>query len=146
MLSLSTKPRYGLRILLQIAYDTERFGAVKGRRIAEQQNISEAYLEQIMIPLKSAEFIKTVRGRNGGYTLNKEPEEITVLDVIELFEGRVYLSECENKSSECSFYDRCPTRSLWKRLEDNFRSDAASIKISELLEEMKEKQTMEYVI
>ena len=86
-MKLSTKTRYGLRILLQIAADTEnnKKGSVKGKSIAQMQNVSEAYLEQIMIPFKTAGFVKTVRGCNGGYALNRPAESITVLDIIELF-------------------------------------------------------------
>ena len=91
MLNLSTKSRYGLRILLQLAQCRGSGRSCKVRELAEQQSISDAYVEQIMIALKGSGLVLSARGRNGGYLLGRVPADITVLDVIELFEGRIDL-------------------------------------------------------
>ncbi len=147
-MKLSTKTRYGLRILLQIAYDTENNpkASVKGKSISEKQDVSEAYLEQIMIPFKTAGFIKTVRGCNGGYALNKTPEQISVLDVIELFEGKINLVKCNDESEKCDKVEVCPVTRTWTRISDALRKEASSITLAYLLEEMKKGTQLDYVI
>lgn len=143
---LSTKSRYSLRILVQLALEMKATPAVKGRVIAKKQEISEPYLEQIMIPLKSSELVRTIRGCNGGYSLNKSPEDITILDIIELFEGKIEFAECNNESTTpCSLLDRCPTSSVWAHLSKTLRDEAAKISLASILEKV-EGQTQEYVI
>jgi len=146
---LSTKTRYGLRILLQIALDSEgrANASVKGKTISEKQEISEAYLEQIMIPLKSHGFVKTVRGCHGGYALNRSPEQITVLDLIELFEGKVQLVKCVGgEDGDCSRLGRCPTSAVWEGLSEGIRKLAGSISLRQIVDEAKAKGNPEYVI
>ena len=87
MIKLSTKTRYGLRILMQIALDNRQGRLSRGRNIAAEQRITAPYMEQIMIPLKTARLVKTRRGCRGGYELGRSPGKITILDVIKLFEG-----------------------------------------------------------
>lgn len=146
---LSTKTRYGLRILLQIALDCEgkRNSSVKGKTIAEKQDISEAYLEQIMIPLKSDGFVKTVRGCHGGYALNRQPEQISVLDLIELFEGRIQLVKCQGgEEGDCPRADFCPTSGVWLKLSEDIRALAAKVTLHNIVEEAKSRGNPEYVI
>jgi len=133
---LSTKSRYGLRILLQIAMDSVDGSAVKGNVIAKKQEISEPYLEQIMIPLKRAGYINTIRGCNGGYILNIKPGKVSVLDVIELFEGRVNLVDCTNGKKKCSRNSICPMLDIWKHLSDSFRTEAGNISLASILKKM----------
>ena len=146
---LSTKTRYGLRILLQIALDSEgrANASVKGKTISEKQDISEAYLEQIMIPLKSNGFVKTVRGCHGGYALNRSPEQISVLDLIELFEGKVQLVKCVGgEDGDCPRIDRCPTSAVWENLSEGIRKLAGAVNLRHIVEEAKAKGSPEYVI
>lgn len=145
-MQLSTKTRYSLRILLQIAIETESTSAVKGRIIAAKQEISEAYLEQIMIPLKTAGLVSTTRGCNGGYSLSKSPEEITVLDIMELFEGKIEFAQCVKDGRRCTRLDFCPTTKIWEKLSRGLEVEAAKITLSSILDDMKNKETQEYVI
>lgn len=148
-MKLSTRTRYGLRILLQIALDTEggRSSSAKGKTIAEKQGISEAYLEQIMIPLKEKGFVRTVRGCHGGYVLNRSPERISVLELIELFEGPLRLVKCEGEDGgECPRRPLCPASRIWERLSASIREAASEMTLRELVEESKEQGNPEYVI
>jgi Rrf2 family protein len=146
IMKLSTKSRYGLRILLQIAAEADKLSAIKGKDIAQKQEISEAYLEQIMIPLKNSGIIRTVRGCNGGYGLNRSPEKITVLDIIELFEGKLQLVKCVSDSSLCERCNICLASEVWERLSDVLRREAAQISLTSLVEKMKKNYKLEYVI
>jgi Rrf2 family protein len=133
-MKLSTKSRYGLRILTDIAVSmANNNGASKGRDIAQRQNLTEAYLEQIMIPLKSSNLIRTQRGCRGGYILNAEPADITVLDVIESFEGKISFVDCLD-TDECTQFARCPTQDVWRELSRAFRAKAASITLQDIVD------------
>lgn len=142
---LSTKSRYGLRILLQIALDNREGKAAQGKSISKKQEISEPYLEQIMIPLKNAGFVRTTRGCNGGYFLNKDPKEISILDVIELFEGELTLVDCVSDEKSCPRIKNCQTTNVWKRIANSVREAAGKITLATILEEHKE-NALEYVI
>ena len=145
-MKLSTKTRYGLRILIQIALSCDQRKAVKGKFIAAKQDISEAYLEQIMIPLKNADIIRTLRGCNGGYALKRQPEEITVLDIIELFEGKVNLVKCVEDEKECYRCSYCLANRVWGKLANSLRKEASAISLEQLISEAKSLNTPEYVI
>lgn len=137
-MKLSTKPRYGLRILAQIAVDTEDGRPAGGKDIAKRQGISTAYMEQILIPLRNAGVISAVRGRNGGYLLARPAEDISVLDIIEIFEGKLEL--VEGKACDaCSQDAICPTREVWDRLSVVLREESAKINVGELAEKIKSK-------
>ena len=123
-MKLSTKSRYGLRIVIQVACDNLEGRLSQGREIAKNQDLTEAYIEQIMIPLKKAGIIKTERGCSGGYMLGKSPEDISIMDLIEVFEGKFVMSPCiSGKTAESialarSFLQRIkplrgPRRVLW---------------------------------
>ena len=142
---LSTKSRYGLRILMQIALDNRDGKAAQGKSISKKQEISEPYLEQIMIPLKNAGLVRTTRGCNGGYFLNKDPKDITILNVIELFEGELNLVDCVSDEKNCSRIKNCQTSSVWKRIASSLRDTADKITLASILEEHKDNE-LEYII
>ena len=89
---VTSKTQYGLRILLHVARESKLGKLAQGREIAVSQSINEPYLEQIMVILKKAGLVSTVRGRNGGYQIAREPAQITLLEVIETFEGGLDLA------------------------------------------------------
>jgi len=135
-MKLSTKPRYAVRLLAQIAVDSENGRPACGKEVAARQGISEAYMEQILIPLRNAGLVTSVRGRNGGYFLNGPPSGITVLDIIELFEGRLELvdgSEC----AHCQQQTVCPTFDMWSRLSDILRRESAAITLDQVAKKLK---------
>ncbi|HJO95393.1 MAG TPA: Rrf2 family transcriptional regulator [Victivallales bacterium] len=144
-MKLTTKTRYSLRILVQLALN-ENKQALKGKEIASKQKISEPYLEQIMIPLKTSSFVKTIRGCNGGYTLNKSPETITVLDILELFEGKIEFSDCLNEKYKCSIFSTCPTSPIWRKLSNALADEARKITLQNIIEEYQNSNIQEYVI
>lgn len=122
-MKLSTKPRYGLRILAQIAADGGDSSPVSGKEVARKQEISIAYIEQILIPMRNAGLVRTVRGRNGGYILDRAPEEITLLEIIELFEGPLQLVPDQDRSSASD---------IWNRLTDTLRKEAGAVSVADL--------------
>ena len=147
-MKLSTKSRYALRIILQMALDNISGRQLsQGRQIAEKQGITEPYLEQIMIPLKRGGIVGTVRGCNGGYELLKPPQEISVLEIIELFEGRIVLADCNiNRKNGCKRIPICPTTAVWEELSSSFREKAASFTLDTIIERYRNEVVPEYVI
>lgn len=91
------------------------------KSISERQNISEYYLEQLFSSLRKSDLIKSIRGAQGGYILNREPKDITIADIIEVLEGPIEISDCidENNESSCSKVDCCATRLLWSKIKDS---------------------------
>ncbi len=112
-LKLSTRSRYGTRLMLEMARNYEQ-GSVQLGVIARRQNIPVKYLEQIIIPLKKANYVKSVRGKKGGHMLAKPPAEITVAEIVSLLEGGLKLTDCTESPELCDRSATCPTRLLWK--------------------------------
>ena len=94
-MKLSTKGRYGLRAMIDLASHEEE-GAVSIASISERQNISESYLEQLVRPLRKAGFIESVRGAGGGYVLAKPADSISVGDVLRVLEGGLEQSHAQS--------------------------------------------------
>ncbi len=111
-MKLSTKSRYGTRMILDLAQHHGE-GAIQLGEIAKRQNISLKYLEQIIRPLKKANYVKSFRGAKGGHMLNKPPAEISVGEVVALLEGGDTLVQCDKDPETCDRKDSCLTRYLW---------------------------------
>ena len=111
-MKLSTKTRYGTRMILDMAQNYGK-GAIQRGEIAPRQNISLKYLEQIIRPLKEADYIKSFRGAKGGHMLSKPPEEITVGEIVAVLEGGDTLIHCDKDPEDCERVDSCLTRYLW---------------------------------
>jgi Rrf2 family protein len=116
---LSTKSRYGLRAMIDIAYNCGP-DPVQIQDISRRQQISPRYLEQIFQNLKRAGLLKSKRGPQGGYVLSRKPDEITVLDILNATEQDVLLVDCagvtpkkRRRKTECPFEGNCVTQTIW---------------------------------
>lgn len=109
-MKISTKGRYGLTIMIALGKQYGE-GPVALRQIATEHNLSEAYLEQIVSPLRNAGLVKSVRGAYGGYMLAKEPSELTAGDVIRVLEGPIQIVEGIEDEA-------LPQRELWLKIRD----------------------------
>jgi len=112
-MKLSTRSRYGTRMMLDLAQRYDQ-GPVQIGEVSKRENISVKYLEQLIIPLKKANFIKSVRGPKGGHMLAKPPEEITVGEIVRILEGEINLSSCIEHPEVCDRTTRCLTRGVWE--------------------------------
>jgi len=133
MLRLSTKTRYGLRILVRLAEAGRQGILLNGPDLAEQEDLTEAYLEQIMIPLKTHGLVRAIRGRRGGYQLKRPPETITVLDVIALLERGADLVVCRINGRPCPRRTRCPAHPVWQRLTKALQAEAGQITLTQMM-------------
>lgn len=112
-MKLSSRSRYGTRMMLDLAQHYSE-GPIQAGDIAKRQDISLKYLEQLLIPLKRADFIESVRGPKGGHMLAKSPEKITIGQIVEVLEGGIDLAECLEDVSVCKRSSDCLTRGVWK--------------------------------
>ncbi|GKV54380.1 Rrf2 family transcriptional regulator [Sporosarcina sp. NCCP-2222] len=123
---ISTKGRYGLTIVVELGRNYGE-GPLPLRKIAEEHNLSEAYLEQLIPPLRNSGVVKSVRGAYGGYKLTKAPSEITAGDVIRVLEGPIQLIEDMDE-------DDVPQQELWHRIGEAIRGVLDTTTIEDLID------------
>ena len=132
-MKISTKGRYALRLMLDIALNDAKT-PVRIKDIAERQQISDKYLEQIVSSLNKAGFVKSLRGPQGGYRLTKKPEEYTVGMILRLREGSLAPVAClDDDINNCTRADRCPTLILWEKLYDAISEVVDNITLADLI-------------
>lgn len=141
MLRLSTKGRYGTRLMLNLA---QRYrggdGAVILKEISDQEEISIRYLEQIIIPLKLGKLVKSTRGAGGGYTLARSPAEITLCEILEALEGTCCLVECVEDPDFCNRVQVCPTYEVWAGATRVLKDYFDGITLQDLIKQAEKKQ------
>lgn len=132
-MKLSTRSRYGTRLILDMArnYDT---GPIQIGQIAKRQNIPVKYLEQIIIPLKKANYVKSFRGYKGGHVLAKPPEEITVGEIVAVLEGGLKLTRCGTNPELCERSATCVTRFIWKEATEAIHERLNAITFRDLIQ------------
>lgn len=142
-MKLSTKGTYGLRAMIDLAIYTGD-GQISIKSICERQNISENYLEQIIAVLKKGGFVKSSRGAQGGYSLNRQPEEISVGDILRVLEGDLNPVDCivVNEDKQCNESDSCVTKFVWKKISDSINDVVNNITLEDLVNEQKRIDTI----
>jgi Rrf2 family iron-sulfur cluster assembly transcriptional regulator len=131
-MKLSTKSRYGTRLMLDMAQHYQD-GPIHLGTVAKRQGISVKYLEQIIIPLKKANYIQSVRGPRGGHQLARPPEEITVGEIVALLEDSASLAACSDNPMICGRSPVCPTRDIWQEAAQAMFDKLQSITLADLL-------------
>lgn len=138
-MKISTRGRYALRMMLDLAMaDPDRYITIKS--IADRQQISGKYLEQIISVLNKANYVKSVRGTNGGYKLARSPEEYTVGMILRLIEGDLVPVSCmEDDPNECGRSETCATLEVWKKLGKAINDVVDGITLADLVGIQREK-------
>ncbi len=132
---LSTKGRYGLRAMFVLAKNHGN-GPTSLKQIAEVEDISVNYLEQLFLPLRRNHLIKSIRGAHGGYYLNDDPAKITVGQILKTLEGPILASECVNIDLvSCDQIDCCVTRTIWNRITEAVDDVIESITLQDMLDD-----------
>lgn len=132
-MKISTKGRYGLRILFDLALNPDEAPRMI-KDIAAAQGISQKYISRLIIALRQAGLVKSVRGAKGGYKLARFPKDITLLEVVEVMEGRIGLVDCVSVPDACRQTPTCAARQIWARLNDQIRQLMASVTLQTLLD------------
>ena len=139
MMRLSTKGRYGARVMLELALNYGK-GPVFLKDIAKNQEISEGYLEHILPPLKMAGLVNSSRGSRGGYALAKPSSQITLGQVVKAVEGDLAIVDCITEPKVCNRLKYCVTREIWQDLSQKITSMLDSISLQDLANRQLKKQ------
>ena len=131
-MKISTKGRYGLRILMDLAINQSEKPRLI-RDIAKSQQISEKYISRLVIALRKAGMIRSVRGVNGGFHIAMKPEDITLLDVIEVMEGPLSIVDCVSAPKKCAHSANCAPREIWGKLNEDIRGLMRQTTLADIL-------------
>jgi len=142
---LSTRTRYGLRAIIELAENHGK-GPLQIKTIAKQQDISAKYLEQLMAILKSAGLVRSIRGAKGGYVLAKDPNQIKLNDVFNCLEGTVTTVECVENQNYCARVADCLARQVWTQVQNAIKDVLKSITLQDLVDRTREKRALNYQI
>jgi Rrf2 family protein len=129
-MKISTKTRYGTRFLIALAAQHGK-GPVYMKDIAQSEGISEKYLSQILITLRSAGLVEGFRGVHGGYVLTRPPSQITVREIVSLLEGGLSIIDC-TAAEICPRSGQCSSRDVWKKIEQTLSEVLESITLEQL--------------
>ena len=145
-MKISTKGRYSLRMLLDLAEHTHE-GYVSLKDISERQGISKKYLEQIVTLLNRPDILRTNRGNKGGYMLAKKPDQYTVAEILRISEGGLSPVKClEDEPNRCERSGYCKTLSMWQGLEKVIHNYLDCITIQDIIDNHKDAGLGEYYI
>ncbi|MBQ8190015.1 MAG: RrF2 family transcriptional regulator [Lachnospiraceae bacterium] len=133
-MKVSTKGRYALRLMIDLATNDDG-NPIRIKDVAERQNISDKYLEQIISVLNKAGFVRSVRGPQGGYSLKKTPEDYTVGMILRLTEGSLAPVACvEEDETDCERQGDCVTYLLWRKINDAINGVVDTITLKDLVD------------
>ena len=135
-MKLSTRGRYGIHAMYDLALNASG-GPQSIKAIAEREGIPEAYLEQLIAVLKRKGLVNSTRGAQGGYMLARQPEEITVGDVLRALEGGRSLVDCIDEEDACGKSCACPSRIVWMKLRDGLNAIVDGITLRDMIVDYK---------
>ncbi len=144
-MKLSTRTRYGIRAIIELAMNYGK-GPLQIRVIAQNQDISVKYLEQLMTILRSAGFIRSIRGSKGGYLLARQPSQIRLSDVFDALEGNVTTVECVEDKNYCDRNADCIARQVWAQVQRAIKNVLQSITLQDLVDRAKAEKKLDYQI
>lgn len=145
-MKISTKGRYALRLMLDLALNNTG-ECITIKSIASRQEISEKYLEQIITILSRSGFVKSTRGAQGGYRLAKEPKDYTVGMILRAIEGSLAPVSClDDNPNECIRANTCATLTLWQELNDAINQVVDNTTLADLVERQINIDTDHYII
>ncbi|MHC4212954.1 MAG: RrF2 family transcriptional regulator [Planctomycetota bacterium] len=144
-MKLSTRTRYGLRAVLEVAISSDK-GPIQTKIVSQRQQISVKYLEQLMATLKSGGLIRGIRGSKGGYVLAKPPSQIKLSDVFNVLEGPVKTVECVENENYCAKTAECVARQVWAEVEGAMNGVLQSMTLQDLVDRTQKERNLNYQI
>lgn len=135
-MNLSTKARYATRAMIELALHYGQ-GPVQLKEIARRQDISDKYLDQVMHPLRTSGYVYTQKGSQGGYTLARTPDKITIYDIVQNVEGSLAPVVCVDNPNVCKRINLCVTRDVWSKLKKAVITELKSMTLADLAAQQK---------
>jgi Rrf2 family protein len=139
MMKLSTKGRYAMRAMLDLAQHYGE-GLVLLKNVARRQEVSERYLEHLFLTLKAAGLVNSVRGARGGFQLTRPPSEVKLIDIVRACEGKLSVVECVTDPTSCRRSASCATRDMWMELQMAMDGVLESLTLQDLVERQHRKE------
>ena len=137
-MKLSTRGRYGVRLMLELALHYGE-GFILLKEIAERQRISEKYLWQLINPLKTSGLVNSLRGAHGGYVLGKAPGAISLKEILLVLEGSLCLVDCVDNPSLCERAPSCISRDIWEEASKNMQQTLQNTTLAAMITRQKGK-------
>ena len=128
-MQFSTKAEYGLKAVVNLAQCFPNQKTIG--EIAKQENISQKYLERLMVKLRDGGVLESIKGKTGGYILSRPPKNIPVGEIIEILDGDISPMRCVGKF--CAAQKRCPSSIVWQKLGEQIHSTLYKMKISDII-------------
>jgi Rrf2 family transcriptional regulator, cysteine metabolism repressor len=144
-MKLSTRTRYAVRAMIELAQN-ETNRPLQLKIIAERQDISVKYLEQLMAVLRSAGLVRSVRGSKGGYVLARAPGQVRLSDILHCLEGPVTTVECVDDSQSCARAAECAARQVWVKVQQAIEEVLRSITLQDVVEMARNAKELDYQI
>ncbi|MDC7235669.1 MAG: Rrf2 family transcriptional regulator [Spirochaetales bacterium] len=144
-MKLSTKSRYAVRLMINLAWNYQQ-GPSQLNEVSRKEEISEKYLSQIVINLRGAGLIRSIRGAHGGYLLTRDPALITIREIVEIMEGGLDIVDCLSDEENCSRSGICLTRNVWDKVSTAIKETLEAINLAELSEQVNKSDDPMYFI
>ncbi|MBF9017065.1 MULTISPECIES: Rrf2 family transcriptional regulator [unclassified Oceanispirochaeta] len=144
-MKLSTKSRYAVRLMINLAWNYKQ-GPSQLNEIARKEEISEKYLSQIVINLRAAGLIRSVRGAHGGYLLTQNPALTTLKEIVEVMEGGLDIVDCLTDEDNCGRSGQCLTRNVWNKVSQAIKDTLADINLADLSKQVNKSNVPMYFI
>ena len=141
-MKLSTKARYGVRAMLSLSLNYCK-GHIPLKDVAKQQGVSEKYLEHLMVSLKTAGLVRSVRGTHGGYVLARPPFQISLNEVVQTLEGSIAPVDCVDDPGLCRRVSSCVTRDIWEQMKEAMETVLESTTLQDLVERQRDREQPE---
>ncbi|MBW8001856.1 MAG: Rrf2 family transcriptional regulator [Planctomycetes bacterium] len=144
-MKLSTRTEYGIRAVLELAGNVGN-GPLQLKIIAQRQNISIKYLEQLMAILRASGYVRSIRGSRGGYIIGKPANQIKISEVFRTLEGPITTSECIDNEDYCPNTKDCVMRELWCRVQKSMMDVLESVTLQDLIDKAGDSKRLTYEI
>ncbi len=144
-MKISTKGRYALRLMLDLAIN-HTGSYIPLKTVAQRQEISDKYLEQIIHQLSKAGFVQSARGAQGGYRLARAPKDYTIGEILRTVEGSLAPVSCLDCGTPCDKIDSCVTISLYKKIQDAIDGVVDNTTLEDMISEYRAKHQVDYNI
>jgi Rrf2 family protein len=138
-MKLSTRSRYGLRAMMALAMH-QGSEPVMTREIADRQNLPATYLEQLMLTLRKAGLVNATRGARGGYTLSRDPERISLAQIVEALEGKLDIADCADVPNSCTDPATCVLRDVYDEVNRILRDTLDQVSLAQLAEKQRARE------
>lgn len=142
-MKVSTKGRYGLKAMIDLALYSTSENTITLKSISERQNVSERYLEQIFSSLRKNDLVKSIKGPQGGYMLSREAKDTTVGSILRALEGDIHIVSTEEEVN--SKIDKCIKDNIWNKVNESIDKIVDSVTLEDLVIEYKKIDSEEYM-